>query len=122
MSLVCEYFGKFNFVGEHENNATNFEISDNKIVEKYLSNNGVSWPDKSNYDDYLKLWEKSFEDHLFNNNGKNLKLMFNNLNGILLSNDYQKRKTNKLTHDEYAEKLKGTTLFRTNSNKIILAH
>jgi len=44
--------------------------------------------------------------------------MFNNLNGILLSNDYQKRKTNKLTHDEYAEKLKGTTLFRTNSKFI----
>ena len=46
--------------------------------------------------------------------------MFNSLDGILLSNDYQKRKTNKLNHEEYANKIESTTLFRANSNKFKL--
>lgn len=120
MTLVCDHFGKFNFTNEHDNCATNFEINNNKIVEKYLSDYGVSWPDKSTYEEYLKQWEKAFEDHFFNNSGKNINIMFNSLDGILLSNDYQKRKTNKLSHEEYANKIKDATLFRANYNKFKL--
>ena len=46
--------------------------------------------------------------------------MFNSLVGILLSNDYQKRKTNNLSHAEYANKIKYATLFRANYNKFKL--
>ena len=73
----------------------------------------ILWPDR-----LAKV--EAFEDHFFNDNGKNINIMFNSLVAILLSNDYQKRKTNNLSHEEYANKIKAATLFRANSNKFEL--
>ena len=55
-----------------------------------------------------------------NKDSKNLKIMLKSLDGILISNNFTKRKTNKLSHEEYEKKLKTTTIFRANSNNISL--
>ena len=125
MTHLCDYFGEFKFTDKYNISSTNLEIKTNnetinKIFEKYLSSNGVSWPDKSNYEEYLNLWEQAFKDSLMKKEYKKLEIMLKSLENVLISDDFQKRKTNKLSHEDYEKKLKTTTIFRANSNKILL--
>ena len=46
--------------------------------------------------------------------------MLKSLENVLVSDDFQKRKTNKLSHEDYEKKLTTTTIFRANSNNILL--